>query len=60
MKNENKGMKEVKTMYTSEIDAQAKQGGDPANGQAVRSQLKRTNVTIGSAPSQAHVSEAQT
>ena len=38
----------MKSLYTSEIDAQAKQGGNAADGRAVKSQLKRTNVTIGS------------
>ena len=44
----NKGMKGMQSLYTSEIDAQAKLGGTAANGQEVRSQLKRTNLTIGS------------
>jgi len=32
---EDTGMKEHKTMYTSEIDKQAQNGGDPANGRLV-------------------------
>ena len=40
-------MRQAKTLYTSEIDAQAKKGGQAANGQEVRSKLKRTNITMG-------------
>ena len=45
---EDKGMSNARTLYTSEIDAQAKKGGPAADGRAVKSQLKRSNITIGS------------
>lgn len=53
-------MKDIKSLYKSEIDTQAKRGGAAADGKEVRSQLKRTYVTIGSGETQKTVSEAQT
>lgn len=44
---ENTGMREVKTIYSSEIDGQAKQGGIAASSQDVKNQMKRSSVTIG-------------
>ena len=36
-KKDDQGMKNNQTLYTSEIDAQAKHGGQAANGREVRS-----------------------
>jgi len=58
---ENTGMSQAKTLYSSEIDAQAKKGGPAANGREVRSSLKRSNITIGNEKKPLNeVSEAKT
>ena len=40
--------RQMESMYTSGIDAQAKVGGLPSDGKKVRQELKQTNVMIGS------------
>lgn len=50
MVNENTGMKRAQTLYSSEIDKQAKKGGDAADGRSVIKNLKKTNFTIGTQP----------
>ena len=40
-------MSQNKSLYTSEIDAQAQNGGLAADGKGVSTMLKRTNVMIG-------------
>ena len=37
MNKDNTGMSKAQSLYSSEIDTQAKQGGQAANGQVVRS-----------------------
>ena len=37
----------MESLYTSEIDAQAKAGGSPSDGRKVKQELKLTNFTIG-------------
>ena len=40
-------MSEAKTLYSSEIDAQAKKGGYPAASKENTAILKKTNFSIG-------------
>ena len=37
----------MESLYTSEIDAQAKAGGLPSDGRKVKQELKLTNFSIG-------------
>jgi len=46
-KDDSKGMSEAKTLYSSEIDAQAKKGGYPAASKENTAILKKTNFSIG-------------
>ena len=39
--------KQMESMYTSGIDAQAKIGGKPSDGLSVKNELKSTNFSIG-------------
>ena len=57
---ENTGMSQAKTLYTSEIDAQAKKGGPAADGRDVQLSLKRSNFTIGTDRPVNGISEAKT
>ena len=53
-------MSQAKTLYTSEIDAQAKKGGPAADGRDVQLSLKRSNFTIGTDRPVNGISEAKT
>ena len=46
-------MSQNKSLYTSEIDAQAQNGGSAADGKGVSTMLKRTNFMIGNQVSSA-------
>lgn len=41
-------MPNPQSIYSSEIDSQAKRGGIPGDGKALQNRLKRTNFHIGS------------
>ena len=45
--NKAQGNRQMESMYTSGIDAQAKVGGKPSDGQSVKNELKSTNFSIG-------------
>ena len=52
--------RQMESLYTSEIDAQAKKGGPAADGRDVQLALKRSNFTIGTDRPVNGISEAKT
>ena len=57
---ENTGMKQAKTIYSSEINGQAKQGGAAATSRDVSTKMMRSNITIGTNANKTNTSEAKT